>query len=95
VARSWGGAYSKGIYYGRWSVRHTNFTATLRQEGAYNPGGLIAKGGAYMPDYTVLSFIKSNSTDPRDKIFALLEFIDQESRASPFLQPNYSARLYI
>jgi hypothetical protein len=40
-ALSWGGAYSKGIYYGRWSVRHTNFTATLRQEGAY------------MPDYTV------------------------------------------
>jgi len=39
------GAYRKGIYYGRWSVRHTNFTATLRQEGAYKPGGLIAKGG--------------------------------------------------
>jgi hypothetical protein len=42
-----GGAYSKGIYYGRWSVRHTNFAATLRQEGAYS------KGGAYMLVYTV------------------------------------------
>jgi hypothetical protein len=50
---SLGGAYSKGIYYCRWSVRHTNFAATLRQEGAYMRGGLIAKGGAYMPDYTV------------------------------------------
>jgi hypothetical protein len=40
-----GGAYSKGIYYGRWSVRHTNFAATLSQGGAYMPGGLIAKGG--------------------------------------------------
>jgi hypothetical protein len=40
-----GGAYSKGIYYCRWSVRHTNFAATLRQEGAYMRGGLIAKGG--------------------------------------------------
>jgi hypothetical protein len=39
------GTYSKGIYYGRWSVRHTNFAATLRQEGTYKPGGLIAKGG--------------------------------------------------
>jgi hypothetical protein len=26
-------------------VRHTNFAANLRQEGAYKPGGLIAKGG--------------------------------------------------
>ena len=40
-----GGTCSKGIYYGRWSVRHTNFAATLRQEGTYKPGGLIAKGG--------------------------------------------------
>ena len=24
-----GGTYSKGIYYIRWSVRHTNFVATL------------------------------------------------------------------
>jgi hypothetical protein len=39
------GTYSKGIYYGRWSVRHINFAATLRQEGTYKPGGLIAKGG--------------------------------------------------
>jgi hypothetical protein len=39
------GTYSKGIYYGRWSVRHTNFAATLLQEGTYKPGGLIAKGG--------------------------------------------------
>jgi hypothetical protein len=44
---SLGGAYSKGIYYGRWSVRHTNFAAILRQEGAYS------KGGAYMLVYTV------------------------------------------
>jgi hypothetical protein len=42
-----GGAYSKGIYYGRWSVRHTNFAATLRQEWAYS------EGGAYMLVYTV------------------------------------------
>jgi hypothetical protein len=34
------GTYSKGIYYGRWSVRHTNFVATLRQEGTYKPGDL-------------------------------------------------------
>jgi hypothetical protein len=39
-----------------------------------------------LPLYKLLSFIKSNSTDPRDKIFALLGFMDQESRASPFLQ---------
>jgi hypothetical protein len=39
------GPYSIGIYYGRWSVRHTNFAAILRQEGTYKPGGLIAKGG--------------------------------------------------
>jgi hypothetical protein len=31
--------------YGRWSVRHTNFAATLRQGGYYMRGGLIAKGG--------------------------------------------------
>ena len=36
---------SKGIYYGRWSVRHTNFAATLRWGGSYKLGGLIAKGG--------------------------------------------------
>jgi hypothetical protein len=51
-----GGAYSKGIYYGRWSVRHTNFTATLRQEGAYS------EGGAYMPDYTVYSWCPSRES---------------------------------
>jgi hypothetical protein len=33
------GGIAKGFteYYGRWSVRHTNFAATLRQEGAYMP----------------------------------------------------------
>ena len=45
---SQGGAYSKVIYYGRWSVRHTNFAPNLRQEGAYS------EGGAYMLVYTVL-----------------------------------------
>jgi hypothetical protein len=40
-----GEAYSKGIDYSRWSVRHTQFATNLRQEGAYKPGGLIAKGG--------------------------------------------------
>jgi hypothetical protein len=44
-ALSQGGYYRKGIYYGRWSVRHTNFAATLRQGGYYMRGGLIAKGG--------------------------------------------------
>jgi hypothetical protein len=44
-ALSQGGSYSKEIYYGRWSVRHTNFTATLRLGGSYIRGGLIAKGG--------------------------------------------------
>ena len=29
-ALSQGGYYSKGIYYVRWSVRHTNFASTLR-----------------------------------------------------------------
>jgi hypothetical protein len=36
-----GGAYSKGIYYGRWLVRNTNFAATLRQEEAYSEGAYI------------------------------------------------------
>jgi hypothetical protein len=50
-----GGAYSKVIYYGRWSVRHTNFAANLRQEGAYKPGGAYSEGGAYMLVYTVVA----------------------------------------
>ena len=37
-ALSQGGSYRKGIYYGRWSVRHTNFAATLHQ------GGTICEG---------------------------------------------------
>jgi hypothetical protein len=41
-----GGVFSKEIYYGRWSVRHTNFAATLRwRGGSYMRGGPIAKGG--------------------------------------------------
>ena len=44
-ALSQGGSYSKGIYYGRWSVRHTNFAATLCLGGSYMRGSLIAKGG--------------------------------------------------
>jgi hypothetical protein len=43
-ALSRGGYYRKGIYYGRWSVRHRNFAATLCQGGYYIRGGLIAKG---------------------------------------------------
>jgi hypothetical protein len=52
------GAYSKGIYYARWSVRHSNFAATLRQEGAYS------KGGAYMPVYRVALGRLNNLTQP-------------------------------
>ncbi|PMD32530.1 HET-domain-containing protein [Hyaloscypha variabilis F] len=38
----------------------------------------------------LLGFVKSNSTDPRDKVFALLGFLDEESRSSPYLQPDYT-----
>jgi hypothetical protein len=33
------------IYYVRWSVRHTNFAATLRQGEYYIRGGSYSEGG--------------------------------------------------
>jgi Heterokaryon incompatibility protein (HET) len=41
----------------------------------------------------LLGFVKSNATDPRDKLFALLGFLDEESRSSPYLQPDYTKSL--
>jgi hypothetical protein len=38
----------------------------------------------------LLNFVKSNSTDPRDKIFGLLGLLDEERRASSSLQPDYT-----
>ena len=49
-----GGAYTKVIYYGRWSVRHTNFAANLRQEGAHS------EGGAYILVYTVMAVLPTD-----------------------------------
>jgi hypothetical protein len=46
-----------------------------------------------LPLPNLLGFVKSNATDPRDKIFALLGFLDEESRASPYLQPDYTKSL--
>jgi hypothetical protein len=42
---------------------------------------------------SLLGFVKSNATDPRDKVFALLGFLEDESRASPYLQPDYTKSL--
>jgi len=42
-----------------------------------------------LPLVRLLSFLKSNATDPRDKIFALLGFLDEKSYSSTYLQPNY------
>jgi hypothetical protein len=42
--------------------------------------------------------VKSNATDPRDKVFALLGFLDKKSLSSPNLQPDYTksvAEVYI
>jgi hypothetical protein len=47
-----GGTFSKWIYFIRWSVRHTNFAANLRQGGTICEAGLIAKG-VLMPVDTV------------------------------------------
>jgi hypothetical protein len=38
----------------------------------------------------LLHFVKSNSTDPRDKVFGLSGFLDEERRASSSLQPDYT-----
>jgi hypothetical protein len=38
----------------------------------------------------LLDFVKSNSTDPRDKVFGLLGLLDEERRASSSLQPDYT-----
>jgi hypothetical protein len=41
-----------------------------------------------LPFQRILGFVKSNATDPRDKVFALLGFLDKNS--SPNLQPDYT-----
>ena len=38
-------------------------TVTLSQEGAYKPGGLIAKGGAYIPVNTVYLAYKPSPSE--------------------------------
>ena len=43
-----------------------------------------------LPLSRLLGFVKSNATDPRDKVFALLSFLSEESRSSPYLQPDYT-----
>lgn len=43
-----------------------------------------------LPFPRLLGFVKSNATDPRDKVFAMLGFLDEESRSSPYLQPDYT-----
>jgi hypothetical protein len=51
-----------------------------------------------LPFQRLLGFVKSNATDPRDKVFALLGFLDRGSLSSPDLQPDYTksvAEVYI